>query len=63
MTRKGYLIFGLLVIALLAVSEYRGWSLLRVAQASEAPVPPSMRDNPGAYRAQFIRSSRYVGGK
>lgn len=61
--RRGYLIFGLIVLALLAVSEYRGWGLLTVAEANEAPVPPSIRDNPGAYRAQFIRSSRYVGGK
>lgn len=61
--RRGYLIFGLLVLGVLGYTEYKGWSPLSVAEAREAPVPPSMRDNPGAYRAQFLRSSRYVGGK
>lgn len=58
-----YLIYGLLVLAALSYGEYRGWNLLPVAEAREEPVPMSMRDNPGAYRAQFIRNSRYVGGK
>ncbi len=61
--RRGYLIFGLLILGTLAYTEYRGWSPLNVTEAREAPVPPSIRDNPGAYRAQFLRSSRYVGGK
>lgn len=61
--RRGYFLFGLLVLGLLGFTEYKGSGFLTVSEANEAPVPPSMRDNPGAYRAQFIRSSRYVGGK
>jgi hypothetical protein len=60
---KAYLVYGLLVLALLGFGEYRGWSLLVVQAANEGPVPESIRDNPGAYRAQYVRNTRYVGGK
>jgi len=35
---------------------------MSVARASE-PLPTSVRDNPGAYRAHYVRTGRYVGGK
>jgi hypothetical protein len=58
-----YLIYGLLILALLAWGEYRGWSFLPTLTGSPAPVPMSIRDNPGAYRAQYTPNARYVGGK
>jgi hypothetical protein len=61
--RRGYLIYGLLVLSILVVAEYRGWSFLPVSQVRQDIVPGSIRDNPAAYRTQFIRNTRYVGGK
>lgn len=57
-----YLVTGLLALGLLGFAEYRGLSPLSVQKASE-PLPTSVRDNPGAYRALYVRSGRYVGGK
>lgn len=57
-----YLILSLLAMGMLGFAEYRGWTPMLVAQASE-PVPTSVRDNPGAYRAHYVRTGRYVGGK
>jgi hypothetical protein len=61
--QRAYLVYGFLILVLLGYAEYRGWSFLRTASANEGPVPASIRDNPGAYRDQFIRNPRYVGGK
>lgn len=60
--KRKYLVYGLLVLGLLAFAEYKGWSLTGVAMAEE-PVPQSVRDNPGAYRAHYTSTGRYVGGK
>ncbi|MDX1493092.1 MAG: hypothetical protein R3253_03390 [Longimicrobiales bacterium] len=57
-----YLILGLLTMATLGFAEYRGWTPMSVAPAAE-PLPTSVRDNPGAYRAHYVRTGRYVGGK
>lgn len=57
-----YLILSILVMAMLGLAEYRGWTPMSVARASE-PLPTSVRDNPGAYRAHYVRTGRYVGGK
>ena len=59
---RPYLIAALLLIAALVYAEYRGWSTLSIANASE-PIPTSVRDNPGAYRAHYVPTGRYVGGK
>lgn len=56
-----YLAFGALVLALLGVAEYRGWSLLPTR--SERMNPQSVRDNPGAYRPVYVGTGRYSGGK
>lgn len=61
MNRK-YLAVGLILLAVLGFAEYKGWSMTSVARAEE-PVPPSVRDNPGAYRAHYVHTGRYVGGK
>lgn len=57
-----YLIMSLLAIAALGFAEYRGWTPMSVARAG-TPLPQSVRDNPGAYRAHYARTGRYVGGK
>ncbi|NNF13272.1 MAG: hypothetical protein HKN72_08620 [Gemmatimonadetes bacterium] len=57
-----YLIMSLLAMATLGFAEYRGWTPSSVTPAAE-PLPQSVRDNPGAYRAHYVRTSRYVGGK
>jgi hypothetical protein len=57
-----YLVLGLLALAALGWAEYRGMSALSIASATE-PLPTSVRDNPGAYRAHYVRTGRYVGGK
>lgn len=56
-----YMVFGLAVLALLGYAEYRGLSMLRTNEVRN--VPPSVRDNPGAYRPIYYGSGRYVGGK
>jgi hypothetical protein len=57
-----YLAFGLLVLGMLAFAEYRGWTPFSNAREGR-PAPRSVRDNPGAYRAHYTGSGRYVGGK
>lgn len=56
-----YLAYGLAIVLLLGVAEYRGWSLLRTREVSTTP--QSVRDNPGAYRPLYYGSGRYLGGK
>lgn len=60
-----YLLYGLAVLGLLGVAEYRGWSLLstREARAAAAGAPQSVRDNPGGSRPLYYGSGRYRGGK
>lgn len=59
--RRLYMIYGLVVLSLFAVSEYRGWSLMSVNQLKD--VPKSIRDNPGAYRSHYAYYHHYTGGK
>jgi hypothetical protein len=56
-----YLTFGLLVLALATLAEYRGWSFTSYSEAQT--VPKSVRDNPGAYRPVYRGYGRYFGGK
>jgi hypothetical protein len=56
-----YMGYGLLVLALFATSEYRGWSMMPVNQLKN--VPKSIRDNPGAYRSHYAYYHHYTGGK
>lgn len=58
---KGYLIYGVLVLALLAVGEYRGYSFASVNEVKN--VPRSVRDNPGSYRSVYSSYHHYTGGK
>lgn len=57
-----YLAYGLAVLGALAFAEYRGWTPFSNAREGQ-PAPRSVRDNPGAYRAHYTGSGRYVGGK
>ena len=56
-----YLLYGLAVLATLAIAEYRGWSLNRINEVNN--VPRTVRDNPGAYRSHYGYYPRYMGGK
>jgi len=61
MIRTGFLIYGLVVLALVSLAEVRGWSLDRVEKVPN--VPKSVRDNPGSYRSVYGFYHHYTGGK
>lgn len=56
-----YLVYGLALLGLTGLAEYRGWSLARVNELRD--VPKSVRDNPGAYRSHYMYYPRHIGGK
>ena len=56
-----YLAYGLVLLGLTGLAEYRGWSLLRVNEVKD--VPKSVRDNPGAYRSHYGYIPRFFRGK
>lgn len=56
-----YLAYGVLMLGLVGLAEYRGWSLLRVNEVKD--VPKSVRDNPGAYRSHYVFFPRVFRGK
>ena len=58
---KLFLTYGLLILALVGIAEYRGWSLNTVNEVKD--VPKTIRNNPGAYRSHFMFLPRYIGGK
>jgi len=58
-----YMLFGVSMLALLALSAYTG-TPLSGGKVNEAKVlPKTVRDNPGAYRSAYGGYSHYVGGK
>jgi hypothetical protein len=56
-----FLLYGVFLLGLTGVAEYRGWSFSNVNQ--QKVLPKSIRDNPGAYRSTYGGYSRYIGGK
>jgi hypothetical protein len=56
-----FTIYGILLLLVTGMAEYRGWSLSSVNQLKN--VPKTVRDNPGAYRSHYGGYSRYIGGK
>ena len=58
---RGSLLYGVAILSLLSVAEYRGWSPFGPSRPGSGP--ESVRDNPGAYRPHYSGSGRYVGGK
>ncbi len=61
MIRNVFLIYGVAVLSILSLAEYRGWSLNRVDEVLN--VPKSVRDNPGSYRSVYGYYHHYTGGK
>ncbi len=61
MSHPFYLAYGVLLLGLVGVAEYRGWSLASVNEVKN--VPRTVRDNPGAYRSHYAFLPRYIGGK
>ncbi|MGD0013610.1 MAG: hypothetical protein ABSD56_04175 [Bryobacteraceae bacterium] len=56
-----YLAYGLLLLGLVGLAEYRGWSLTSVNEIRN--IPKTVRDNPGAYRSHYMYYPRHIGGK
>ena len=56
-----YMLYGVIVLGLLAAGEYRGFSFSRVSELKN--VPRSVRDNPGSYRSVYGSYHHYTGGK
>lgn len=61
MIKRGYLVYGLLVLGALFLAEYRGWSFDSINEVKN--VPKSVRDNPGSYRSVYSNYHHYTGGK
>jgi len=61
MSHPFYLAYGVLLLGLVGVAEYRGWSPASVIELKN--VPRTVRDNPGAYRSHYAFLPRYIGGK
>ena len=56
-----YLLYGLVVVGLMATAQYEGWRLTSVTSAQT--VPRSVRDNPGSYRPVYGGFRHFTGGK
>jgi hypothetical protein len=56
-----YLVYGLALLGLTGLAEYRGWSLLPVNEVKN--VPKSVRDNPGVYRSHYGNVPGFFRGK
>jgi hypothetical protein len=61
MIRSAFLGYGMIVLAIVSLAEYRGWSLNRLDEVLN--VPKSVRDNPGSYRSVYGYYHHYTGGK
>ncbi len=61
MFRRLYVAYGAMVLGLLSLASYRGWSLDKVNELKN--VPKSVRDNPGSYRSVYSSYHHYTGGK
>ena len=57
----GYVLYGFLLLGLLGVAEYRGWSLFTPTEVKG--VPRTVRENPGVYRSHYRGPQPYFGGK
>jgi len=61
MMSRLYTVYGIVVLATLAMSQYWGWSLMSANELKN--VPKSVRDNPGSYRSIYAIYHHYTGGK
>ena len=60
MIARGYLVFGVAVLLLASVAEWRGWSFVDTSEGKTDP--RSVRNNPGSYRSTYY-GGRYHYGK
>ena len=58
---KMYLVYGVVVLGMLAAGQFRGYSFSSVNELKN--VPKSVRDNPGSYRSVYSSYHHYTGGK
>jgi hypothetical protein len=58
---KLYYVYGAIVLAAVAMAEYRGLSMTSINDVKN--VPRSVRDNPGSYRSVYSGYHHYTGGK
>jgi hypothetical protein len=59
-----YMVYSVLLLALLALTSYAGIPFLGARVNEVKNVPKTVRDNPGAYRSVYGGYySHYVGGK
>ncbi|HZU28099.1 MAG TPA: hypothetical protein VFA04_21390 [Bryobacteraceae bacterium] len=56
-----FLLYGILILALTGMAEYRGFTFSRINE--QKVIPKTVRDNPGAYRSHYGFFPRYIGGK
>lgn len=64
MLRSKYFYYCLLVLGGLLWMDARGaGGSFGATAGTEEPLPQSIRDNPGAYRAQLVARARSTGGK
>lgn len=58
---KAYAAYGIAILLLLGVAQWRGWSLTSTANSKTNP--RSVRANPGAYRSPYYLPGRTLRGK
>ena len=46
-----YRIYGVVILTLLALTQYYGWGFTKYSEAKG--IPPSVRNNPGSYRGIY----------
>jgi hypothetical protein len=49
--QKFYLVFGMTLLSLFGIAQYRGWSFTSYDELKG--VPKSIRNNPGSYRSFY----------
>jgi hypothetical protein len=61
MSARLFAVWGCIVLAVLGVAQYRGWSFASSTQGKTNPT--SVRANPGAYRSPYYIPGRTMRGK
>ena len=59
---KFYVLYGVIVIGLMATAQYQGWRLIPLLGETRVS-PKSVRDNPGSYRPVYGGFGHIFGGK
>ena len=63
MTPRFYLFYGIAVLGLLAMAQFRGWTMSSISEAKVIPSVEDVRDNPGSDRSVYGGYHHYSGGK